>query len=254
MSLPQSLRYASLAFSLGLLFAPALNATTLGRTEATCAACGEKSEQTVIGSTNTMGAPDLDLRPAEMQRSTMEFWVQECPSCGYCAMNLAETQAEMAATTKSEAYRAQLKNPDLPPLANRFLCQMLLADQAGDLKTAVHAAKCAAWACDDAGKTEEAKAARTAALERLDKLKAKGESLFDQPGADAIFLADFARRTGQFDTAAAHARHGLELKPEAIIAQVLTFELALAEKQDAGCHTLGELPQTDELNAEPAAN
>ncbi len=253
MDFPSLLRpaFGVLAFALALLRTPTLEATTLDRMQATCAACGRASEQTVIGSTNTMGAPDLDLRPAEMQRSTMEFWVHECPHCGYCSGNLAEAQPDAAAATRSEAYRAQLKNPNFPPLANRFLCQMLLADQAGDHKAAVHAAKCAAWACDDAGKTEQALQARTAALERLAQLKAKGESLYDQPGADENFLSDFARRCGHFLVAAAHARHGLELKPESIIAQVLDYELALAERQDADCHTVGELPRPDEASAAP---
>ena len=55
--------------TLALLAAPLLHATTLGRIDVTCTVCSAKSEQTVIGSTNAFGAPDLDLRPPEMQRS-----------------------------------------------------------------------------------------------------------------------------------------------------------------------------------------
>ena len=36
-----------------------------------CSVCAQESEQTVLASTNTFGGgPDLDLRPAEMMRST----------------------------------------------------------------------------------------------------------------------------------------------------------------------------------------
>lgn len=39
-----------------------------------CAVCGAKSRYNVIASTNTFGGgPDLDLRPPEMERSTMPY-------------------------------------------------------------------------------------------------------------------------------------------------------------------------------------
>ena len=51
--------------------------------ETECSVCGETTEQPVLMSTNSWGYPDLDLRPPEMQRSTMHVWIQECPHCGY---------------------------------------------------------------------------------------------------------------------------------------------------------------------------
>ena len=228
---------------LALAASALLHATTLGRIEVACAVCSIKSEQTVIGSTNTMGAPDLDLRPAEMQRSTMEFWVQECPHCGYCAGDLAQGTPAAAAVVKSPAYQAQLKNPLFPPLANRFLCAMLVSDQSGRIESAIRSAHCAAWACDDAEKPAEAKHSRTFARERLQKLKAEGKSLYDQTGADAVLLSDLARRCEDFDATIASAREGIALGPESIVAAVLAFEIQLAEQKDARCHTLGEIPE-----------
>lgn len=55
-----------------------------------CGVCGGISEQTGLQSTNAFGSPDLDLRPPEMERSTMCYWVQTCPQCGYCASDIAE--------------------------------------------------------------------------------------------------------------------------------------------------------------------
>lgn len=241
-SIPSRLLRRSFALALALLVPQLIHATTLGRTEATCTVCSAKSEQTVIGSTNAFGAPDLDLRPPEMQRSTMTFWVQECPHCGYCADDLGQPRPEAAAVVKSAAYQAQLKNPQFPPLANRFLCSMLVADKAGLHEPAIRSAHCAAWACDDANKTAESTHARTAALERLRKLKSAGKSIYDQKGTDAVLLADLARRSGDFVAAVASAREGLALAPEAIVAAVLEFEIRLAEQKDAQCHTLAELP------------
>lgn len=241
-SLHQLFRRA-LVPALALAASALAHATTLGRIEVTCAVCTTKSEQTVIGSTNTMGAPDLDLRPAEMQRSTMEFWVQECPHCSYCTDDLGQSQPEAAAGVRSAAYQAQLKNPLFPPLANRFLCAMILSDQSGRIESAIRSAHCAAWACDDAEKPAEAKHSRTLVRERLQKLKAEGKSLYNQKGADAVLLSDLARRCEDFDAAITSAREGLALDPEGIVAAVLAFEIQLAEQKDARCHTIEEIPE-----------
>ena len=68
--------------------------TTIMEFNQTCAVCGETSLQPVISSTSTWGYPDLDLRPAEMQRSSMFAWLVECPHCGYVAAKL-ENKSEM---------------------------------------------------------------------------------------------------------------------------------------------------------------
>jgi hypothetical protein len=44
--------------------------TVLGSLNVQCRHCGETSEQTAMVSTSTLGGRDLDLRPAEMKRST----------------------------------------------------------------------------------------------------------------------------------------------------------------------------------------
>ena len=180
----------------------------------------------------------------------MTFWVQECPSCGYCADDLSQPRPEAAAVVKSAAYQAQLKNPQFPPQANRFLCSMLVADKAGLPEPAIRSAQYAAWTCDDANKPAEAKLARAAALERLRKLKSAGKSIYDQKGTDAVLLADLARRSGDFVAAVASAREGLALAPAAIVAAVLELEIRLAEQKDAQCHTLAELPDPAPAKAE----
>ena len=71
--------------------------TTIGKISAECVICGKESEHTSITSSNAMGSPDLDLRPPEMQRSTMEWWLQECPACGYVAPDISESVASIKA-------------------------------------------------------------------------------------------------------------------------------------------------------------
>src|SRR5262245_66304931 len=60
--------------------------------QVTCSVCGTSSRQDILTSTNIVGSPDLDLRPPEMKRSTMDAWLQECPNCGFVSGNLAEAE------------------------------------------------------------------------------------------------------------------------------------------------------------------
>ena len=56
-------------------------------------------------STSTWGYPDLDLRPAEMKRSSMFAWLQECPHCGFVARDIEQTHVKVAPDfLKSEEY------------------------------------------------------------------------------------------------------------------------------------------------------
>jgi ribosomal protein L37E len=61
--------------------------TTYTRKEVTCANCGAQSSHATLGSTNEFGSPDLDLRPPQMMRATMNAWLQECPACGLVALS-----------------------------------------------------------------------------------------------------------------------------------------------------------------------
>ena len=55
-----------------------------------CSVCGTVSEYMALASTNNLGGgPDLDLRPAEMMRSTMNVWLQRCPGCGYVSEDVS---------------------------------------------------------------------------------------------------------------------------------------------------------------------
>ncbi|MFO0826101.1 MAG: hypothetical protein U0792_23795 [Gemmataceae bacterium] len=99
--------------------------TTYFRKQEKCANCQQTSEHHVLGSTNTMGSADLDLRPAEMQRSTMGAWLQECPHCHYIASEISEKQGELKRVASPE-YQAILADTRFPQLAQRFLAHSLL--------------------------------------------------------------------------------------------------------------------------------
>ena len=95
--------------------------TTFYEEEQSCALCGAKSEHTSIGSTNSFGPQDLDLRPPEMERSTMAYWVQECPDCGYAYGSIEEKAPQAETTITNDAYRAIVSSPINGSLMGRFL-------------------------------------------------------------------------------------------------------------------------------------
>ena len=80
--------------------------TQIHEIEEECSVCGENSEQLVLISTNSWGYPDLDLRPPEMQRSTMNVWIQECPHCGYVAGKLTDELQIPKEFLKSDEYNS----------------------------------------------------------------------------------------------------------------------------------------------------
>jgi len=109
--------------------------TTFDELPVTCAVCGTTSVHPILMSTNSFGSPDLDLRPAEMQRSTVWMWVQRCPQCGYCADSLDKAGDGADAVTASASYREQLVDPGLPELAVSFVCQHSSSNTPVDLPT-----------------------------------------------------------------------------------------------------------------------
>jgi hypothetical protein len=205
-----------------------------------CRVCGNTTECMFIGSTNTMGPPDLDLRPAEMARSNIGAWVHRCPTCGNCAGDLSKKRKGAKTLVKSKDYTHQLSHPDYPELANSFLCHAMLAEKDGDLASATYALIYAAWACDDKNATDAASACRLRAAAMLEACEADGQLLFDGGGAGTAVLVDLLRRAGEPDKAreVIASRRG-RIDDEDIRA-VLDFQLRLIESGDTACHTTAE--------------
>src|SRR5688500_9746788 len=64
--------------------------TTFYDKEKECFVCGTRHTYSFIGSTNSMGASDLDTRPPMMARMTLAWQVHRCPNCGYCALDVSQ--------------------------------------------------------------------------------------------------------------------------------------------------------------------
>lgn len=75
-----------------------------------CALCGTLSQQQGLGSTFYFGPPDHDLRPNGPARWALQFQVQHCLRCGYCARRIGERTPKAGrchgAGVESDACRA----------------------------------------------------------------------------------------------------------------------------------------------------
>lgn len=210
----------------------------------TCSICGEMSSQNVLASTSIFGPPDLDLRPQGPARWALEFRVQCCPRCGYCAENLGQRTPRAGRTVASIIYRDVLENARMPALARHYFCAALVAEAAERRGDAARRFLDAAWACDDAEAAEQARICRQRAAEML----ASAIEWGDVPTESAVVhgvLADLLRRAGRYDeaidaVAAAEATLDPEDEEESGTATVLGFIRELAEAGDDEAHSVVE--------------
>lgn len=207
-----------------------------------CGCCHESSEQDVLMSTNEMYGPDLDLRPGEDMRSTMNTWLQLCPYCGYCAMDISVTPAD-AGIYKSPAYQAALKAADYPKLARRFLAHAI-ANESSDPLAAAQSYLHTAWLCDDARKSAPAIESRRRAAE----LFILGEQSADneQKLNNAVVLVDIYRRCGQFQEAETKCTAILAIQEvTGVMRDVLKYQQRLIEARDTNAHSIEDLDKAN---------
>ncbi|MBM3153606.1 MAG: hypothetical protein FJZ96_15620 [Chloroflexi bacterium] len=174
-----------------------------------------------------------------MKRSTLQYWIRRCPSCGYCAPQVSQGDGKTAAIVKGEVYRQQLADPAYPELANSFLGQAMIQEDAGNHAEAGWAALHAAWVCDDL-KPPMASFCRSKAIQLFQGAMETGETISEETGVAEAVMADLYRRTGEFEKAQMVCLSALFKPLPELITQVLTFQKSLTEKQDEGCHTVGQ--------------
>ncbi len=217
--------------------------TDMAPVEMRCALCGHEETVHVLLSTNQFGSPDLDLRPPPMARDTLEYCMHQCSGCGFVSPDLTEADREARGIVKSPEYQEQLQRPENPPLANRYLARAIIQRSTKQWEQAARACVCAAWACDDEEKTDQARACRERALDDF-ALWMKHRDF--KPTAEAevgqsLLVIDLNRRAGRFDAASLHCQSLTgrpELKGTALA--VWRFQCELIGRRDTACHTIGE--------------
>lgn len=164
-------------------------------------------------------APDLDLRPGEPTRSTLNRWLATCRSCGATASDLAELSPTARATIDTPAYRAH-SGPAAPFLRYAMLCDP--HDRPGILLQA-------AWTLDHAGSDPQAAALRREAAPALARSTTQ----------DALCALDAWRRANDMQAATTRATHLLAQTPLTETDRlVIAYQQQLIAANDTARHLL----------------
>ena len=204
--------------------------------------CGRPSTEMLLGSTNTFGgAPDLDTRPPEMERSTLHDTIYRCHRCGYCHTSLDTLIEGAQPVVASEEYQALLLAGAVPRVARYYLAQCLLLECADDYPGSAWAAIQAAWVCDDKNAEEQARQCRDKALALIARAEANGEWFAAQAGAAIAIKIDLYRRAGRFEEARELLLEIPSVEIDDIVLQVFAFQASLIRDQDTRAYTIADV-------------
>ena len=204
-------------------------ATAAGMTR--CGVCAQESRQPPFRPTPPEQAPDLDLRPGEPVRSTMQRWLQQCPHCGYAAPDISRAHPGAAAAVAAAPFRALLAETTHPPLARRFLAWAHVLEETGALHAGAEATLQAAWVADDLHRPDLARHWRLEAVALW-----RGGPPLDHE--QTVRVVDALRRAEAWDDATATAEDLARSDPPDSVAQVVALERRLIAARDSGRHTV----------------
>jgi len=213
--------------------------TTMFPETVKCSVCGAENEMMVVGSTNAFGPTDLDTRPPEMKRSTMSYWVQECKTCGYVAVDLTDETTLDRSFFETGAYKTCEGITFVSDLAKTFYRHYLIMMAEEQHEDAFDAALHAAWACDDKKDDANAVMMREKAIELSDKLLQADDC--DWKDTVRLIRADLLRRTGRFDELL--EQYESVCFDGELQNTIIAFERELACRKCSGCFTVGDAEQ-----------
>ena len=202
--------------------------TTFCNTKYKCGLCGHKFISQAIMSTNTFGSPDLDLRPPEMQRSTMRMWIAQCPKCGYVHFKIEKNGKKHKSYVKSDDYKTCEGANLLSELASNFYKCALILLRDDNKKEAYDAFLYAAWACDDHGDEEGSVLCRNKAIALYE------DNLFKENNNLVLRHIDLLRRVGSFRDAIEFCE-SVQFEDE-LMKKIAKFQRELSLKEDMGCY------------------
>jgi hypothetical protein len=219
--------------------------------ERACYVCGKRSQQEEWWSSSRGSCLYLDGKPTvNGLRDSDEDDVQRCPHCGYIAQDISVGDERIVSVVNSVDYQQLRTDRRLPESARGFLCGDLLehpsAENAGGERAARRARwqQLAAWACEDAGDVEGARACRRkAAALMMIRWEGVGSVPHEQV-IDLVVIADNLRRSEQF----AAALEWIDQRLTAVLVPraraQLEYERSLAADEDSAPHSTFEALQS----------
>jgi len=206
-----------------------------------CIMCGRNSSQTVLASSNTMGYPDLDGRPAPMLGNTIGYWNQACRYCKYCASDISKAQKELKGIKEiisTSEYQSQFSNPEFPEEANIALCNSILFEKNALYLEAAQLSLQAAWICDSNEKIEAARKCRERTIMLIQRWQEKQKNAKEKK-LESILMVDLYRRVGRLEEAQKLCYETLKTKSKNL-KKFLKYEKKLISDKDTARHNAGE--------------
>jgi len=219
--------------------------TTLFEKEFICAICGTESLHTVVGSTNSLGSPDLDTRPPEMQRSTIHLGILRCPACGYCSTDISQRKKDTQVVVESDHYRAILGNTELPERVASFMALSFELEQSNECIDAAWHAIRAAWICDDEKTLVYSKICRKMAIELFDRAKTKRQVPSEQLDLIDTITLDLMRRAELFQEASTLIDSLLSRQIDETLKRIIEYQGRLIRVKNTDAHTASEVLEAD---------
>ena len=217
--------------------------TTMIPLEAECSLCGARSEQHLVTGAATQGLPDLDTRQAEPVRSTIAYWVQRCPNCGYCATDISLDYPLADQVLRSAAYEKILHKRSMPEKARQFLAWALILELNEESGGAGWASVHAAWVCEMRKKQRlpwnaaswpwSALPASAPAWDTSPGLKTPASRNWCWPICAGVPLNGMPRCAG--------SKSGLARTPSLMVVRALRMEREMAHTKDLAAHSVEEL-------------
>jgi len=200
----------------------------------TCGLCGNTFHSNTYISYTAFGTPDLDLRPPEMQRSTMPLWAKECPACGLVSRgNIRDEENKKHKDyIESEEYKTCQNQEISSSLARKFYKCALIELQENNKRDAYESFLCGAWACDDLFDVDGAKICRKKAIELFEDTDMKEDTEL------VLRQVDLLRRVGEFKKALTLLKT-IKFK-DITLWKIGLFQRNLCRKKDTSCYRVSD--------------
>ncbi|MDE6678687.1 MAG: hypothetical protein K2K02_06575 [Ruminococcus sp.] len=201
--------------------------------EVTCSVCDKKSAHTVITEVEVFGVPDMDLRPPEPHRFTMDYWVMECSECGYCNGSLETPLETDSSYLESTEYKTLGGIETDNTLVSRFIRKALVSLKNRDYAEAVQSYLYASWVSDDEKNSEKARECRTEAVSIIENSPLKDDDNF------VLLKADLLRRNGEFEKVI--EEYGEKFFPNSVMLLTSQYQVRFAREKDDSVHKMSDI-------------
>lgn len=212
-----------------------------------CANCGEVSEQEILLSYSTFGAPDLDLRASGMGSRAFTHALQICPKCNYVANDISEKVPENVFAAKKEYYQEAIKDCNKNGMdldVRKFFLMALVDEESENFMAAANNYIFAFWLTELSDEK--------AASKLLARAVAQRKKVYNQLDEKALVQTmDLMRRNKEFDAVIKECEALLNDKTKKFSEnerKMLKYQIKICGLKDIARHNFFDVAMDDDIN------